>query len=104
MYIATKTNAPFCIRYSKEEQNYQETKYKKIKIGSWEILKEGTDCYIINFGEFINNALELTNSSKKSIDVINARFIKPIDEELMNKVNIPIFVYEESMEIGSLSS
>ena len=104
LYTATKTNAPFCIRYSKEKQDYQETKYKKIKIGSWETLKEGTDAYIITYGEFIKEAEKIVNTSKYNIGLINARFIKPIDEALINKINVPIFVYEESMEIGSLGS
>ena len=104
LYTATKTKAPFCIRYSKEKQEYQNTKYKKIKIGSWEILKEGMDAYIITYGEFIKEAEKIVNESKYNIGIINARFIKPIDEELMNKINVPIFVYEESTSIGSLGS
>ena len=104
LYTATKTKAPFCIRYSKEKQEYAVTKYKKIKIGSWEILKEGHDAYIITYGELINDALDISNTSKKSIGVINARFIKPVDEQLLNKINIPIFVYEEATIVGSLGS
>ena len=104
LYTATKTNAPFCIRYSKEKQEYQDTKYKKIKIGSWEILKEGTDAYIITYGEFIKEAEKIVANTKYNIGIINARFIKPIDEQMMDKINIPIFVYEESTEIGSLGS
>ena len=104
LYTATKTNAPFCIRYSKEKQDYLDTNYKKIKIGSWEILKEGKDAYIITYGEFIKEAEKIVANSKYNIGIINARFIKPIDEQMMNKINIPIFVYEESTEIGSLGS
>ena len=39
--------------------------------------------------------------------VINARFLKPYDKKMFNEIlNLrkPIFVYEESMEIGSLGS
>ena len=104
LYTATKTKAPFCIRYSKEKQEYQDIKYKKIEIGSWEILKEGTDAYIITYGEFIKESEKIVNNSRYNIGIINARFIKPIDEELMNKIDIPIFVYEESTSIGSLGS
>ena len=104
LYTATKTKAPFCIRYSKEKQDYVDTKFKKIEIGSWEVLKKGNDAYIITYGEFIKEAEKIVNTSKYNIGLINARFIKPIDEELMKKIKAPIFVYEESTEIGSLGS
>jgi 1-deoxy-D-xylulose-5-phosphate synthase len=104
LYTATETNKPFCIRYSKEPQHFEKQKYEKVKIGSWEILKEGHDAYIITYGEFINEAKKIINETKYDIGLINARFIKPIDEDMMNSINIPIFTYEEVTEIGSLGS
>lgn len=104
LYTATITNKPFCIRYSKNSIDYEKIKYKRIKIGSWEILKDGVDAYIITYGDFINNALEISKINNYNIGVINARFIKPIDEDLFNKINVPIFVYEEVCGIGSLGS
>jgi len=104
LYTATLANNPFCIRYSKEECHYEKQTYKKIKIGSWEILKEGLDAYIITYGEFIKEAKKIVNESKYNIGIINARFIKPIDEELLNNINVPLFTYEEVTEIGSLGS
>ena len=104
LYTATITNKPFCIRYSKEQQHYEKQNYKRIKIGSWEILKDGSDAYIITYGEFLKEAMKIVNESKYDIGIINARFIKPFDEEMMNRINIPIFVYEEVTEIGSLGS
>ena len=104
LYTATLVDKPWCIRYSKEANHYEKSHYKKIKIGSWEILKDGLDAYIITYGEFIKEAEKIVNSSKYNIGLINARFIKPIDEELLNSINVPIFVYEESTIIGSLGS
>ena len=104
LYTATLVDKPWCIRYSKEANHYEKSHYKKIKIGSWEILKDGLDAYIITYGEFIKEAEKIVNSSKYNIGLINARFIKPIDEKLLNSINVPIFVYEESTIIGSLGS
>ena len=64
----------------------------------------GNDCYIITYGDFVENAIEISKKSKKSVGVINARFIKPIDYNMFNNINVPIFVYEESTIIGSLGS
>src|SRR5690606_37602718 len=67
-----------------------------IPIGTWEVLKEGKDAAILTFGTTIPMALEAAAIMEKqgySIQVINARFIKPLDEtilmSLLNK-NTPI--------------
>jgi len=104
LYTATKTKKPFCIRYSKNNIEYQKSKMKKLPIGSWEEIIKGKDAVIITYGDFVDKAIEISNNSKYSIGVINARFIKPIDEKLFNSINVPIFVYEEATEIGSLGS
>lgn len=104
LYTASIVNKPFCIRYSKEKKEYKNIKYKKVDVGSWEKIIKGNDCYIITYGDFVENAIEISKKSKKSVGVINARFIKPIDYNMFNNINVPIFVYEESTIIGSLGS
>ena len=69
---------------------------KAIPIGSWEVLKEGRDVAILTFGTTIPMALEaavILEKQGRSVKVINARFIKPLDESLMTsllQLNIPI--------------
>lgn len=104
LYTASITKKPFCIRYSKEKKEYKKCKMKKIPIGTWQMLKKGKDAYIITYGDLIENALEISKQSKYSIGVINARFIKPVDIKMLNKINVPIYVYEEATQIGSLGS
>lgn len=104
LYTATKTKKPFCIRYSKNNIEYKKCQMKKIPLGSWEEIIKGKDAVIITYGDFVDKAIEISNNSKYSIGVINARFIKPIDEKMFNSTKVPIFVYEEATEIGSLGS
>jgi len=104
LYTATLEKKPFCIRYSKEEKFYTKTKHKRLVIGSWEKIISGKDAYIITYGDLIGDALEISRNSCFNIGVINARFIKPIDIEMFNSINVPIFVYEEVVNIGSLGS
>ena len=58
----------------------------------------------------MNESLKIVEKLKKdniNIELVNARFLKPIDTQYFNKIvkkNKPIFVYEEVMEIGSLGS
>lgn len=57
-----------------------------IPIGSWEVLKPGSDLAIIATGSMVYPALAAAGELEKdglSAEVINARFIKPMDEELL---------------------
>lgn len=109
LYTAIKENSPFAIRYSKDKLIYQKEKYQKIDIGSWETLKDGKDAVLITYGELLNKAIEIKEKLKKEIDlsIVNARFQKPIDELLFNKILSEyknIFIYEEQTKINSLGS
>jgi 1-deoxy-D-xylulose-5-phosphate synthase len=110
IYTALNTKGPICIRYSKLKVKYKIKNEAFIKIGSWESISKGKDATLITYGDFITNAIKIQKSLKNigiNIEVINARFLKPIDEVMFEKIlkkNKPIFVYEESMEIGSLGS
>lgn len=84
--------------------------FKKIPIGSWEILKEGNDYAIISFGTTIPMAMEAAKTLEKygyQVMVVNARFIKPLDERLLSTIiskNIPIITVEEGILQGGFGS
>ena len=107
---AINTKSPFCIRYSKNKIDYKKSKPTEIKIGTWEQITEGSDGTLITYGDFVEESKEIIKKLKKdkiNIELVNARFLKPIDTEYFNKIskkNKPIFVYEESMKVGSLGS
>lgn len=83
---------------------------KTIPIGSWEVLKEGSDAAILTFGTTIEMALEASEILGKqgiSVKVINARFIKPLDESMMLELlnmQIPILTIEEAVLQGGFGS
>lgn len=110
LYTAIYHNKhPFIIRYSKNSIKYIEENHDKaIDIGSWEYVNHGNDGTIISYGDFLENAISINkklNEKNINLNIINARFIKPIDivmiEELI-KTNKPIFIYEEVVASGSL--
>jgi len=107
---AITTNHPFAIRYPKLNIENSKNKGKKLKIGSWEVLKEGLDGTIISYGDFVGKALTIANDlslDNINLKVVNARFIKPFDKEMFESIvkdDKPIFIYEESQKIGSLGS
>jgi len=110
VFTAINTNFPFCIRYSRLSIDSLENTSKMLPIGSWEKVKPGKDATIITYSDFVEDSIKIHNMFKKdniNIEVVNARFLKPIDEEYFNKIinkNKPIFVYEESMKTGSLGA
>ena len=110
IYTSLNYDGPFTMRFPKMNLKYDYSKAEKLEIGSWEVLKKGTDGIIISYGDFVNRALNVANNLMNdniSLMVINARFLKPYDKKMFNEIlNLrkPIFVYEESMEIGSLGS
>lgn len=84
--------------------------FKSIPIGTWEVLKDGEDAAILTFGTTIQMALKAAETLEKqgiSVKVINARFIKPLDEKMLNElfsINIPILTIEEAVLQGGFGS
>lgn len=84
--------------------------FKKIPIGTWEVLREGRDLAILTFGTTISMALEAAEKLAKdniSVKVVNARFIKPMDEKMLHDLlesNIPILTIEEAVLQGGFGS
>ncbi|MCD5323509.1 MULTISPECIES: 1-deoxy-D-xylulose-5-phosphate synthase [Pontibacillus] len=83
---------------------------KALPIGSWEVLQEGTDAAILTFGTTIPMALKASEELRKqgiSVKVINARFIKPMDEAMLHdlmKRSMPILTIEEAVLKGGFGS
>ncbi len=83
---------------------------KEIPIGTWEVLRDGTDAVILTFGTTIEMALEAAEEMARrglSIRVVNARFIKPMDEKMLHDIfleGIPVLTIEEAILQGGFGS
>ncbi len=83
---------------------------KNLEIGKGEVLKDGSDLAIIAIGSTVGPALAAANRLSLeglNIKVINARFVKPLDEELILKtvssIN-KIITIEENILKGGFGS
>ncbi|WP_078545837.1 1-deoxy-D-xylulose-5-phosphate synthase [Litchfieldia alkalitelluris] len=103
---------PIAIRYPKGNGlgvKMDET-LKALPIGSWEVLKDGQDIAILTFGTTIPMALEAAEKLEAedvSVKVINARFIKPLDEDMLHGLfasKMPILTIEEAVLQGGFGS
>ncbi|MGD7045545.1 1-deoxy-D-xylulose-5-phosphate synthase [Jeotgalibacillus proteolyticus] len=83
---------------------------KTIPIGSWEVLSPGTDAVILTFGTTIPLAKSAAEKlAKKGISarIVNARFIKPLDEAMLKDLfaeGLPILTIEEAVLQGGFGS
>lgn len=85
--VAVQLKKPVVIRYPRggETADIKFEKHASIKEGKAEILQNGNDVTIIAIGKMVAKAMKmaekLTNEEQKSVEVINARFLKPLDEK-----------------------
>ena len=92
LYTALNINdKPFSIRYPKASSVvFDETgQMELLPIGSWETCKQGTDIAILAVGPMVYTALEVANKMKDSgvsVEVVNCRFIKPMDIACLNNI------------------
>ena len=90
LYTASlNKKTPFTIRYPKDSSiKFDNSVPNKLSIGSWEIIKPGDDVLILAIGSMVQKSLEVyQNLTEKNIsaEIVNCRFIKPMDEEYLNK-------------------
>ncbi|MFD1864109.1 1-deoxy-D-xylulose-5-phosphate synthase [Planococcus chinensis] len=83
---------------------------KTLPIGSWEVLQRGTDAVILTFGTTIPMALHAAEELRAggiNAEVVNARFIKPMDTEMLHSIfgrKVPVITLEEAVLQGGFGS
>lgn len=109
LYTAITTNKPFIVRYPKRDidlDGYELKPFEKIDL-TWTKIVPGKDINIITSGEMVGRINNLIKNTKLSVNLINARFIKPIDELMLKEVfsnKKPILVIEEYQNTSGLYS
>lgn len=102
-------NAPLAIRYPREGKRIFRQR-SKIVAGKWEYLSEGNGRFaIIACGEraltCAAEAAEKLGAEGIGVSVINARFVKPLDSDLLNHLKeTNLVTVEDNMLIGGLGS
>jgi 1-deoxy-D-xylulose-5-phosphate synthase len=109
---ALEWNSPVAIRYprAKATQIVASSSCLPLEIGTAEKLRQGKDVAIIAIGSMVNTALNAASVlSKEGIEaeVINARFIKPLDKRMMEETALKfkkIFTIEEGIASAGFGS
>ncbi|GIM27941.1 1-deoxy-D-xylulose-5-phosphate synthase [Clostridium polyendosporum] len=105
-------NFPIAIRYPRggDNNNIKLLPVQEVKKGKWEVLKDGRKIAVIATGKMVQHSIQAINllkDKKEEVTLINACFIKPLDEELLRNLSnkgFDIITVEDNMVKGGLGS
>ena len=113
IYTAIRSEKTFSIRYPKGKC----VKFNPLddqcilEIGKWEQLAFGKDIALLAVGSMVEICMNIKDDLEKilnhKVTVINARYVKPLDSNLLNelsKSHRTIFTFEEGSIIGGFGS
>ena len=112
IYSAMKNKWIFSIRYPKENtvfnNNYNP---EEIEVGTWEIVEYGENICILTFGSMLETCIEVARKQKNdnnvNITIVNCRFIKPLDTNILNNLtqnHNNFLIVEEGVLSGGFGS
>ena len=87
LYTATKLEGPCSLRYPRGAGIGVglDPELRKLEVGKGEVIKEGNDLLVLGVGPILYDAMQLIDEMKIDATIINARFVKPLDKELILK-------------------
>jgi 1-deoxy-D-xylulose-5-phosphate synthase len=110
LYTALQQHGPVAIRYPRSRGCGVplDPDYRTIPIGEAERVKEGQDLVIMALGTMVSPSLEAALELEKegfSVGVINCRFVKPLDEKLVDygRAAGKVLIVEENIRQGGLA-
>jgi 1-deoxy-D-xylulose-5-phosphate synthase len=112
LFTATQTPGPMAIRYPRGGGVGVEMTdgLHEIAIGTWEVLREGSDAAILAVGYMVAPALQAAARLSEyniRVGVVNCRFVKPLDREILQQIaaSTPyIITAEENVLSGGFGS
>lgn len=105
-------NGPLAIRYPRGNcyDIMEEKPRTKIELGKAEVLNKGKDIALVAIGKMVETSYEVAkelNKKGKNITLINGRFVKPLDENLIKEIakDHPLIVtLEDNVKVGGFGS
>jgi 1-deoxy-D-xylulose-5-phosphate synthase len=107
-YGFMKQKHPFVIRYPRglvKANGHEDLIIDEDLKPTWTKLETGTKLAMISYGPSLDLLIKVNTEHHLNATIINARFIKPIDEIMLKEVldeHDTLFVYEEAVNTGAL--
>jgi 1-deoxy-D-xylulose-5-phosphate synthase len=106
-----KAQGPAAIRYPRGSAYDGLEEFRApIRYGKWEILYDESDICLLASGSMVETAVEVRSMLKRegaNCSLINCRFLKPLDEEVLRQVqkeHMLLVTMEENVERGGFGS
>lgn len=99
---------PFAVRYPRGSLKLaQDSSFDEITIGKWEKVVDKADAkaVILSYGPDVETIEQDIRNNDMPYNLINCRFIKPMDYELLNELGasgLPLYIYTGDMIKGGL--
>lgn len=108
LYSAFLEKKPYFIRYPRGKTAFTPVHHLQyIPAGRWETFEIGTpEAIVIAYGPDVDAIIERARRQNRSLLVVNARFLIPVDEALFEKLlgtDLPIFVLETDLKDHTLA-
>jgi 1-deoxy-D-xylulose-5-phosphate synthase len=108
-YAFKKQDGPFIIRYPRGSTicDFNNPVTKNYASLTWDTIHKGSKATFIAFGTILDDVRATALKEKLDIEIINAKIIKPLDHQMIDRVltsNKPVIIYEESALLGGFGS
>jgi len=111
LHTAMEQGHPFALHYPRDPGfGLPSIEPRRIQVGQAEVVREGEDLLFVGFGPIVARALEAAETLADdgwSIGVVNARFAKPLDRQLIvdqARGKRLVVTFEESVAAGGFGS
>lgn len=112
LYTSLQMDGPKAVRYPRGTGTGIpfDQEFQLIEEGTWEIIREGRECVVLAVGPMVQvaeKAAELLAKEGLAPKVVNARFIKPLDERMLLELaqkNLHFITIEEHALAGGFGS
>ena len=100
LFAAYERKTPVVIRYPRGASKINDLPVPKPEWGKAEVVRDGSGMAIWAVGREVGTALEVAELLDCPCRVVNARFLKPFDQELFlnDAAKMPVFTIEDNLE------
>jgi len=112
LFTALEHDGPVALRYPRGngEGVVMDKEFKRLEIGKGELLQDGSDAALLAVGRMVGvarKAADLLKTSGVSAALVNMRFIKPLDIDLLKRLALKakvVVTLEENAVVGGFGS
>jgi len=107
MEFAKDYDHPCALRYPRGSFIADDRETPIYELGKSDLLKEGENILFIGYGNGVGTAMETAKFIDRDIAILDLRFVKPLDEELLKVLSKEYkewFIFSDSAKMGGVGS